>query len=1395
MKEHLRREIMNTEKQKTPGIRRKAGYLLTMAGMAFALLMTMAQQALALNVAIMPSNSQNPAWGLAQQNASIQLWGRAWNISGSIDSATIDPGDGTGPLSVGTNGDFLALTHTYASFGVKTVTITVSDTSGASESQTAKIKVLATPTAEERVNMAIEKGLLYLYKTAFKWDDNHVFWYSADSASTIQNINNATAVNNATYISNYVGQGVTGSCLLAFEENGHLPGLDPEQYIYADLVRKGLSALLDFGAGEVAIGGAADSGINGPDGKAVFLYNDNNHGTYANSFAAMAFFLSQVNETAAKDNTVVSSNPVLNGRSYYDIGINLVDGIEYFQGSSGNWEYKVNSFPTRHDGSTQQWPVLLMITAKERWGIQPLQQTVDKAFQNFQYLQSPGNGGIGYASNTHWLNTSKTGGILVAGALKGISPGLGDDAFNNSLDRAISFLGSEWDRNAVSAPTNIGPVGQSYGMYGVKKGFALLGIETFSTDLGVRDWYKDFSSWLLADPGLWSQDGYTLHGSVTPSYRNYNYLWGQAADGSWESVVWIGQSRQFDTSHAILVLTQAVTVPLPVAQIAPIGDALGEVAAGDPVDVDGLGSFHQDSNLTIDQYLWIVRPVDGNGDPVGALDWTNPDATGALASLPAPNVGEYEVTLRVRDNNPDETQFDTDSARFTATNKNFGPTANPGPNEGTVYTAKFTENGPDAVVTLQGSGTDPEDDDIVSYSWDLNGDGIYGDDADDLIAGGDSNVASPTLYFDAAQTITVALKVCSENTYLDQFDVEQTETQCSSNSAQVQIFISESDLGVTSIEASNVVSGVSADISAIVYNDALSGSSFNPVLVRFFDGDPDLGAPALGPAQSISLPQGGSVEVSASVALTPASTFVFVKVDSNDNVDEWNEQNNAASVNVSNKPPVLLLPPNGVVANVDAGSCGAVVSELTIIGNSYDPDPEDVLEVTLDPEGPYGVGTTSVTVTISDGEETKTGTVSVTVVDNISPTALAKDITVQLDANGNASITTSDVDNGSSDNCGFTLSVSPNIFDCANVGVENVVTLTITDASGLSDSATAIVTVEDNIAPIALTKDITIELDETGNASIVAADVDNGSSDNCAFTLSVSPSTFDCANVGVPNEVTLTITDASGHSDSATASVTVLDNIAPIALAKNITIELDETGNASIVAADVDNGSSDNCGFTLSVSPSSFDCSNVGVNDVILTITDASGNSDSAPAIVTVVDNTVPTLSISGVDRDGNPVELVEDTDGTEGHDWYGIIQPNSVSVTFTVIASDNCLVSQALIFDCWAVNGAGKEIDKTESCVVTTSQDGTVLTIVDSGGVNDNITFTATAIDAGGNQEVQTVHLLVVNPGNGGGSGGGSKGNNGVGNGEDPQPAGNPPVNDGEGTSKGNPGNKGGKK
>lgn len=79
-----------------------------------------------------------------------------------------------------------------------------------------------------------------------------------------------------------------------------------------------------------------------------------------------------------------------------------------------------------------------------------------------------------------------------------------------------------------------------------------------------------------------------------------------------------------------------------------------------------------------------------------------------------------------------------------------------------------------------------------------------------------------------------------------------------------------------------------------------------------------------------------------------------------------------------------------------------------------------------------------------------------------------------------------------------------------------------------------------NLAPVAICQNISITVDGDGNASIVAAQVDNGSYDpEAIMTLAVSPSTFTCANAG-PNDVTLTVTDDQGLVASCVATVTVI---------------------------------------------------------------------------------------------------------------------------------------------------------------------------------------------------------------------------------------------------------------
>lgn len=76
-----------------------------------------------------------------------------------------------------------------------------------------------------------------------------------------------------------------------------------------------------------------------------------------------------------------------------------------------------------------------------------------------------------------------------------------------------------------------------------------------------------------------------------------------------------------------------------------------------------------------------------------------------------------------------------------------------------------------------------------------------------------------------------------------------------------------------------------------------------------------------------------------------------------------------------------------------------------------------------------------------------------------------------------------------------------------------------------------------------------------------------------------------------------------------------------------ISIVLDELGFATVRPADIDNGSSGPEGFTRQLSPGSFTCADLGLQEVTLTITDPATNAiDQCTTIVNVIDNTAPTL-------------------------------------------------------------------------------------------------------------------------------------------------------------------------
>lgn len=253
------------------------------------------------------------------------------------------------------------------------------------------------------------------------------------------------------------------------------------------------------------------------------------------------------------------------------------------------------------------------------------------------------------------------------------------------------------------------------------------------------------------------------------------------------------------------------------------------------------------------------------------------------------------------------------------------------------------------------------------------------------------------------------------------------------------------------------------------------------------------------------------------------------------------------------------------------------------------------------------------------------------VLDIVLPSAICQNVTIYLDGAGNASIVAANIDAGSTDNCGaVTLGASQTVFTCADLGVNNI-TLTVTDGNSNIATCIAAVTVLDTISPVATCQPSTVFLDGAGNVTLLATAIDGGSTDNCTtVTFGASQTAFTCADLG-PNSVTLTVTDGSGNTSNCIAVVTVADNAVPTALCQNVTVYLDGTGNTSIVAADIDGGSTDNCtAVALGASQTAFTCADIGANNVTLTATDGSTNTATCVALVTVLDTISPVITCPG---------------------------------------------------------------------------------------------------------------------------------------------------------------------
>ena len=477
--------------------------------------------------------------------------------------------------------------------------------------------------------------------------------------------------------------------------------------------------------------------------------------------------------------------------------------------------------------------------------------------------------------------------------------------------------------------------------------------------------------------------------------------------------------------------------------------------------------------------------------------------------------------------------------------------------------------------------------------------------------------------------------------------------------------------------------------------------------------------------------------------------------------------------------PQVVVPTAPVVRYATAATCSPVVNFTANVGAT---DNCSSASLVLNPASgtAFNVGNTNVVATATDASgNVRVKTFVVQVVDTVKPVVPAQSITLNLNAQGQATLSAAQM-TGIADNCGLASTVlSKTQFVCADKGLNSVL-VTVTDVNGNSRLRPVSVTVVDNTAPAVASKPATLYLGALGTANLTVAAVNNGTTDNCGTpVLTLSKTTFNCSNVGA-NTVVLTATDASGNAATANALVTVLDTVKPqLTLPNDTAIAYVQGNQCNRVVTLTGITATDNCSATVTYNPANGSVFNVGSTPVVITAVDASGNTRARTVYVIVRDTIKPVIagvpvSASIVPNTGacsatvswsNPAALDNCSAtltankingavyavGTHTVTWTAVdASGNTRTATLTFTVSDGqapvitnvpaTLVLNATATQC-SVVGTWPAITATDNCGTVT-----VTTSVASGSVFalGTTVVTVTAVDAAGNTTVNTFNVVV---------------------------------------------------
>ena len=640
------------------------------------------------------------------------------NIQGAAITYRWSFGDGS-PDATGTVSNMwdVEATHTYAGSpgDLFAATLTVTNTGTAESSSATYLVQMRAKSLQVEANIAIDEGLWYLHKTAYRVSSggkDYANWYSGCTGDACAGYYSLTGANVSAFFVN--GHRVDGAASNPYTETVQRAMRSFFTYLSVGATTPQTYTAGPYGA---ALGtfspDCTDCTASDPSRNGIYLYISGSD-VYQSGIMTAAL-ASSGTPTAVAD---TGNATYVAGRTYRAILQDMVDYWAFGQNTAGStcgfggWHYGANYGSA--DNSTSQWGAIGLLASegfgKMQYGasdpgiqVPAVLRTANPYWLScsFQTFACTGGscGAFGYSSAGYypWGPWATTPSGLVQLAFSGLGRGGAD---------------TKWELTEKYVRQNFGNTGGAssairdyyYGMYAFVKAMLLhvneaSGLREPITLLGGDlDWYA----------------AETASGAPTDGVART--LINDQSGGHWTGHYYTGEQRFFETSWAIQMLNRTITesgAPVAVAKAIP-----NPAVAGGLVKLDGSASFHQDPTKAIVKWEWDI----GNN---GSFEYSGP-----VVNWTAPaTLGTYQVKLRVTDN------FGTPATSDTVINVEvsippLAPTANAGgPYNFCPASKPWFLDGSGSVNPDEGAH-DPlcplcPGDTIVSWAWDLNTDGTY----------------------------------------------------------------------------------------------------------------------------------------------------------------------------------------------------------------------------------------------------------------------------------------------------------------------------------------------------------------------------------------------------------------------------------------------------------------------------------------------------------------------------------------------------------------------------------------------------------------------------------------------------------------------------------------------